>query len=462
MFKARITNWNLHKNLKKADKASLIRKVRQTKGAGQLVFKGRPVQMHRLVRYCKENNVPPADLEPAALREQRRRSISPLNFGVSGELAALGLQSLFRSPSQPSWPIAMDGDMRTAEVILWNTETYLNFYFTTGPGTQYFKVDPTMAACKALVKNEEAWNGIVEPKIMARNIRYASYAWENGFPHSAFEAADEASGLVKTLFEQQAPTLLAQLINALAYGAKGDFVFANNMRQFILDMAATVLGDEHPLSMILNSLSKLSSAVDKYHVRRAVTDAFDRCFEGLGDSGLLIETRTLHLYGLVEEGLMKEAQDYSDVIHQTGGRIAEQDPIHFCEAACLLPAHSKYIEAEIQYRRWLDLLKEAEDDVLAEGTSSCSLGRLRAIYGCQFGLALVLEFMDRIDEAKAIWRRALKFVCAAYGPDSIETQVTGSQLDDCLTENGCIEESAALRAQFPCLLRRKVLALESL
>jgi tetratricopeptide (TPR) repeat protein len=460
--------WNLHKNLKKAEKATLIRKVRQTRRADQLLFKGRPVQMHRLLRYCKENKIPLQILDTATPRNRQQRLQSPHDASSRASSAALELQSLFRSPSQPSQPVVMYGDMRTSEVIIWNTESYLNSYFTTGLGTRYFKVEvnPTVTPREEvpgqsllLVRNEGAWDGVVEPVKMYNHIFDAICALKGGFIEPAFEAIDKAYCLVQILFEQEAPTLLPFLIYIFFYQVKGDTNFARNVRQFILDMAKTVIGHAHPLSRILTSLCTVASTNCKFFVWRIVCDALRKVFAALEDSEALTYVRLLYVYALRNSGFAKEGEHYLDLLY---GNVEEHNPEYIAQKAAFSKKQGKYMEAEIQYRKCLELLKEAESEILANGTHSSSFEWSFELNTCRRGLADVLELTGRIDESKAIRWRNLQLVSATWGPDSVDIQIAGSCFDEFLTANGYIEESTALRAQYPSILQQNKLPPESL
>jgi tetratricopeptide (TPR) repeat protein len=458
--------WNVHKNLKKAEKATLIRKVKQTRGADPLRFKGRPVQIHKLLRYCKENKISPQTLDTATPHSQQQRLQSPHDASSRADSATLELQSLFQSPSQPSQPVAMYGDMRTAEVIVWNTEIYMNSYFTTGLGTRYFKVKPTVVAREevsgqslVLVRNEGAWNGVVNPYMIYEHVFEAMAALEWGFIESAFESIDKAYGLVQILFEQEAPTLLSYLVDIFVSQAKGDSTFERNVRQFILDMAKTVLGHAHPLSKILSSLCIVASTNEKIHVWRIMCEALSKFFGALEDPVPLRATREQCMYGLRKNGFLKESEHYFYLLYEN---MEEQNPTYISEKAFFLENQGNYTEAEILNRKCLELMKEAEYEILENDTTSNSLEWWSRIDVCQDGLARVLELTGRIDESKAIRWRNLHFISAAMGPDSVDFEVTVSGLDDFLQKQGYSEESAELKAQYPCLLRRKELPQESL
>jgi tetratricopeptide (TPR) repeat protein len=468
MYKARINAWNLHKNLKKAQKATLFRKVRQGGGVEKLLPNGRPL-MPRLMRYYRENKVELRAIEAATSTNRRRRANSLLDAVSHADAAAFKVQSLFRPPYQPSWPIVMYGDIRTAEAIKWYTETYLDSYLRTGPGTLYYQVVPVKAAPKkctaqSLVwtRNESAWSSVVCIGTLTNHVVDAIQALKWGFTESAFEAIDEAHDLLPLLFRQQTPSLLSGLIDILATQVGGDSSFAQKLRQFILDMAATVLGTAHPLTMITKMLCTVSSTADQLRVWRAVTDSYDRFFGVVEDFESSGKIRWNYYLGLWHEGLILEAQDYLEVIDTADGVLREQDTVYLTEKAECLREQGRYVEADFQYGRCLELLKEAEDDILAHGRNSTFLPERIEIDNCLHGLARVLAVTGKIDEAKAMYWRTFEFVCAAFGADGVDAQIAGADLDDFLIAYEYLEESASLRAQHPRILLRNELPPECL
>jgi tetratricopeptide (TPR) repeat protein len=468
MYKARINAWNLHKNLKKAQKATLIQKARQRSGVERLLPNGRPL-MPRLLRYCRENKVEIQAIEAATSRNQQRRVNPSLGSSSREDAAALEVWSLFRSSSQPSQPIAMYGDMRNAETIIWHTEVYLNLYLTNGPGTLYYQMDPIEAArenstAQSLVwtRNESAWSCVIDVDIVHYHVCDAMRALKWGFTESAFEEINKACVLLPVLFKEQTPHLLPTLISILVDKAGGDSNFARNVRQFIIDMAAKVLGAAHPISMITNMLCTFSSMADRLYAWRAVADSFGRGFRVVEDS---IVTRNIcwrYYCGLLNEDLIREAQEYLDVMYSADGDLREQDPEYLTEKASWLYKQGEYVKAGSLCRRCLELLKEAEHDIMVHGRNSTFLGKRSDITHCLYGLAYSLEDTERIDEAKVMFRRTFEFDSAALGPDSVEAVVSGADLDDFLIRHGYLEESATLRAQYPRLLSRNMLPPECL
>jgi tetratricopeptide (TPR) repeat protein len=467
MYKTRINAWNLHKNLKKAQKATLVRKVRPKDGVEQLLPNGRPL-MPRLLRYCRENKFELRAIGAATPTNRQRRMNSILASNHAGT-AALEGQSLLRLVSQPSHPIAMYGDMRNAEAIIWYTEAYLDSYLTTGPGTLYYQLVPVEPASEngtaqslTWTRNESVWSNVENTVGLIDHVADAMLALKWGFSETAFEAVGKAQDLLQPLFKQQAPRLITDLIDILAVRALGDSKFARNFRKFIFDMAATVLGTAHPLSMIISILCTFSSMADQLRVWRVVTDSYDRLLSVVKESGTSESIRWGYFWGLREGNLIHEAQDYLEVMFSGHGVLREQNAQYISQKADLLRMQGKYMEADFQYRRCLELLKDAENDIMAHGRNSTFLDEWCEIDYCLYGLAHSLKNTDRIDEAKPMYWRCFKFNCAASGPDSVDAQIAGADLDDFLIGHGYLEESATLRAQCPALLRRNEIPPECL
>jgi tetratricopeptide (TPR) repeat protein len=468
MYKTRINSWNLHKNLKKAQKATLFRKVREKHAVEKLLPNGRPL-IPRLLRYCRENKVELRAIGAATSTNRQRRLNSILAASSHADAAALEVQSLFRPASQPSRPIAMYGDMRNAEAIIWYTEAYLDSYLTTGPGTLYYQLAPVEPASEngtaqslTWTRNESVWSNVENNAELRDHVVDAMQALDWGFFERAFEEVGKAQDLLQPLFKQQVPRLLTDLIDILAVRALGDSKFARNLRKFIFDMAATVLGTAHPLSMIISILCTFSSMADQLRVWRAVTDSYDRFLSVVKDSRTSESIRWRYYWGLFEGNLIHEAQDYLEVLFSGLGVLREQNARYISEKANFLRSQGKYVEADIQYRRCLELLNDAEVDIMSYGRNYTFLGEWSDIDYCLYGLAHSLENIDRIDEAKVMFWRRFKFSCAALGPDSVDAQVAGADLDEFLIHYGYPEESATLRAQYPALLLRNEIPPECL
>jgi tetratricopeptide (TPR) repeat protein len=453
MYKTRINDWDLHKNLKKTEKVALVRKLKENRGSDPLVFKGRSVEMHKLVRFCKDNHVPPGDQEIATPRKRQRRLECPVDANRRVESAPHILQSLFRSPAEPIGPIALDGGMRTAELIIWNIENYLSSYFTTGPGNRYFKVDSSMQP-PVLVKNKAAWKDVVKAYSIYKLASDAFLALEQGFVDSAFEAIGKANTLIKVVLEQQEPNFLAILFATLLECIIRRSQLARKTQEFIL---------AHPITMVAKQFCMLSSAAGKGFVWGAATDAVLKSFGVLEKSyKQLKDTQRTYFVGLRCLGLTSQAQSCLDVVFSNEGERKEKNTNYIYKTGVLLVHQGKLVAAEIRFRKCLELLKEAERDILA-GTTNCSFARWWVeIANCRYFLAVILECTGRIDEAKAMGWRNVEFVSGARGHDRILTQFFGSHFDNFLTRHGYYEETATLRVQYPFLLLRKELPPENL
>lgn len=224
-----------------------------------------------------------------------------------------------------------------------------------------------------------------------------------------------------------------------------------------------MLGSTHPLSIIVNSICKVSSVIDRCRVLRTVTDALVDSFKILEDPSPRAETRQCYLNGVTSLKLRKEAQDYLSLVFSPGWEgDDEQDAEQIYQTASLLQLRHNVVEAEIQYRKCLAWLKEVELDILANGEDSSWLGWRYLINDCLVKLVWGLERMERIEESKTMWWRSLEFAFAAYGQDSVYILVRAARFDDFLTRHGYVKESRTLRDWCPSLLYRTKLPPEHL
>lgn len=379
------------------------------------------------------------------------------------------MQSLFQPPTEPSQHVEFYGDTKTAEIFIWNTSAYFSSYFITGPGTRYYKVRWTRAAsndlpvqCPILDINEQGWDGVVQPYILHNHVYAASNALEKGLANSAFIAMHKAQSLLSTLFQQQAPGLLAALIGTLVDLLEQNSQLAKVALQFIVDMALTMLPPTHPLSMIISAFIALPFTTDRMSVWRIMTDVHSKSFAFVQDPAPTEMAGWRYFDGLMRMGHLKEAEDCLDRLFHADRNVKEEDPEYLSEKGIILYEQHQYMEAEIHLRKCLDLTRHVEEQVLAKITESGWSNWCKCIVISLYGLANVLESMDKVEEAKAIWWRRIEFCCAAWGPDDVDTQVAGSDFEDFLLQHDYIEESAALRARFPCLLQQNKLPPECL
>lgn len=430
MYKERIKIWGLHKNLTRVEKETMIRKIGQRRPVNQTLLNRRPL-LHRLERYCKENRIS----------------------------APYELHSVLKPAFQLAQPIALYGSIRTCEVIMQNIEIYMDYYFTSGPGTQYYKKVVATAyhgsADKALVfvEDEEAWKDMLDPVEIVYLVNDAFDAFESGFIELAFRTMEEGLALVETMFNQQSPSLLGYLFSILLRWKHFRSHLTGKMVNFVLKMASTILGDAHPLSIIANQLVTQTNANESCYIWRALTEALTRAFEPLENSRQIEAVRWYCLYGVKRLGSIGEAQDYLE--RTVGAETVQKGPKYLHEKAHLFFKQERYLEAETLYRECLESWKDEQQDILAWGTDSESLEWKFDIRNCLGCLAAMLDHTDRINEAKVMWRRFFEFDSKAFGSDGVNTVITGSSFSDFLAKHGFLEEREMLRAECPELLHRR-------
>jgi tetratricopeptide (TPR) repeat protein len=457
MYKGRINAWKLRKNLNKDEKATMIRKMRHGKPINQTLPNRRPI-LHRLVRYCKENRVSPATL---AMNSRDRHSTTPCNTEAHITSAPPELQSRFKPAFQPAQPIALHGSIRAVEIIIQNIDIYVNHYFAEGPGTRYYKkkllgdTDPrSHRQAFVLVKDEQAWQGVLDPVDVVNSMRNADDAISIGFIESGFRGLGNAVDLIKTLFTQQNPELIGNLFVIFFRHFPDATNLARKIRRLFIEMASIVLGSEHPLSIVVTQLSTLSNVAEKSYVWRTLSDVLTTPFSLLEDNTPLCSTKWDCINGLTDLGALGEASDYLDMIVLAKGEL-EKSPTYLLSKGYLLHKQGKYLESKILHQESLENWKDHEQDILAAGKDCESMELFYVIGNCIFYLAIALEDLHEIEQAKALRRRAFDLCCKARGPDTADSQITGSLFDKFLTHHGYFEERDELRAEYPALLDRK-------
>lgn len=471
MYKARSRAWGLRKYLKKAEKARLVRGIKQSKPHGPFLHNGKPIQ-HRLLRYCKENNISWEDTESTTQHgeNQSQRSLAAHNSDIS--LATRSLQSLFRGHFQLSPHITIYGNMRVNEMTVWNTQAYLSTYFMTGPGSRLYKADQSLEACynshdqgSVLVKNEEAWHGTTEPLEVTDGIHEALLALDCGLIDTAFTRLQKHLSFVKTLLEQQLPDLLPSLISILvtvATQASDNSQLARMVCDYILEMATTLLSEAHPITVILYQLSTPSLVAEKCHVWRAVTDVLSNAFDILKKPAWNQHNRLRFISGLKTLGFHDEAEIYLDLNYKPSNVTnIFKDSNYYYQKGDLSSCRGDYVNAELYLRKCF-LLNGNFESVPPERTDIRLLGWYRLRTRCSVSLANTLEHMKRIDEAKAVMTQYFEGFRDGYSPGVAHIRVAGCHFDDFLTHHGYIEESMALRAQHPWLLSRNEIPKECL
>jgi hypothetical protein len=470
MYKARSRAWGLRKYLKKDEKERLVRQIMQSKPHGPFLHNGKPI-LHRLLRYCKENNISWESTESTTQHAENQSQRSPAANDSDISSATRSLQSLFRGHFQLSPPITIYGNMRVNETIVWTTQAYLSTYFVTGPGSRLYKADQPLEAChnshdqsSVLVKNEEAWHGMTEPLEVTDGIHEALLALDCVLTDTAFTRLQNHLSFVKFLLEQQLPDLLPSLISILvtvATQASDNSQLARMVRDYILEMAATVLSEAHPITVILYQLSTPSLVAEKCHVWRAVTDVFSNAFDILKTPAWNQHHRLRFISGLKTLGFHDEAETYLDLNYKPSNLTnIFKGWNYYYQKGDLSSCRGDYVNAELYLRKCFQLWRNFES--VPKFTDGRLLGWYRLRTRCSVSLANTLENMERIDEAKAVMRQYFEGLHDGYSPDVAHMQVAGCHYDDFLTHHGYIEESMALRAQHPWLLTRNEIPKECL
>jgi tetratricopeptide (TPR) repeat protein len=480
MYKTRINAWKLHKNLKKKEKDNLVknlkkvdenylaRKVPQTCIGHPIVFKGRPVQPHKLIRYCKDNNLPlPANLQKASFPSQGCGGKSAPQTNSWPNSIANDLRRLFAPPTSPQPSVALYGDVKTTETILWNVEIYLKNYFDSGLGTYYFEVVPApknreeaIGKSARLVLNKEALLNSLDPSNIYVGIMNVGYEMNVGLIKPAFRTLDEVLDQVHGLLQEEAPGLLPYLLIVLIEHGRCSTNLDRQTTQFILRMANQVLGDTHSITVILNLIGMLGSLGDQCFVWRAVLEVFGKHFQDLEVSELFYRPSQAYLELLQRADMLEEGIIYMETLYAHRGQTKFAQIDYFVDYGYLLRRKGRNREAEAHFRRCVELCKEVESDILAGQLLDHDRQLIRIqnqMCYCRSRLADILEDKGRTDEAIVLWRQAVESSLAQWSYDPVACQIDVALFEDILTRHEYTVELAALREHFPFLLdRRKI------
>lgn len=456
MYKTRINDWNIHKNLKMVQKAEMVETAKHMGAQYQPLHHNRPVQ-HRLTRFCRENQS--AQRQPGAGRKPARgRRLD------RGRSTAMTLQSLPGAAAQNPRLISPRGDARGIEEIVWNAGVYLDSYFTIGPGTRYYKASPSLATpcaqpqqSRALVRDEQAWRDVTEPYDLYNSLLDVIFLLRRGFVDPAFATAAKLNDLVQTVLQQQSPDLMTCIFSLFTEQRIVNLNIGKKFQLFVTNMAAIVLGKTHPITNVLRKLCTLESATQRCRVWCAVTDASVESFERLETPDVIRDMRMRYCFGLEDQGLVRQAEVVLDKIFAASGEMDRYTLEFTRQKARLLKKQEKYLEAEAELVNAVQMLQVHEQDILTHGKQSTSRYWRFNIDHLLFDLAVLLRQRNRAEEAKTMFWRVMEFDIASFGADHRETVLTGSNFEDFLMDEGFEDDRETLRAKCPELRGRKII-----
>lgn len=238
-----------------------LKNLAPSKRASEL--KNRPVPVRRLVRFCKENGLKDEELILDAVKAQQitREASERTSQDISHED-----RSLHRNPAwpiDPPPPLTIDGETQNGEIILLQIGHYFESYLFSQRGQGYLS-QPGHGSPMSSAKD---WAELrifhrmppSNPNSVWNLIDFGQYSLHIGEIQLGFGILDFACGRVRQLLIEQCPLLIPHLVsifaNDLSYWS--NLESQSRLHDFVLEMAAVVLGDIHPVTVIIKLLKNL-------------------------------------------------------------------------------------------------------------------------------------------------------------------------------------------------------------
>lgn len=225
MYKKRIHDWNIQKNYKKADKAAIVRDLKilleyrddealpDDMDFDGLMYKGRPVKTHLLVRHLRENRSP-----------NNRRGLAP-NEGPSTRTSQADRRVTQRSAS-PARLITEYGQRKNVEMLLLNGTRHMDSYVAR--------------------RNMDGHLPLHESTGFTQKLESAMLLESQGHISTAFGVVNNALDDVHSLVSKQHPNIFIRLFDIFGRQESG---LMRSAQGFFMEMVRAVLGAEHPVTI---------------------------------------------------------------------------------------------------------------------------------------------------------------------------------------------------------------------
>jgi hypothetical protein len=142
MYKTKIREWQLQKNYKSAEKQAVLDFLRRSEpiaSDARIQIRGRPVKMHRIVRYSKARGIVRADAAQGTFSNKSEvltaYQLLRRHHKITTALTDETIGS-FYVPESPLWSVARPQDMEDAEATFFEASNYFRAYFSPGKTLQ--------------------------------------------------------------------------------------------------------------------------------------------------------------------------------------------------------------------------------------------------------------------------------------------------------------------------------------
>jgi hypothetical protein len=264
MFKTRINRWKLNKNYKAAERIAVAQIIRSHKTkrctSPQVLLHGRPVKMHRVQRHCRTRIYSPGPLSNdhvLSLTEDDKRcqvrctcceSDIRQDEGCQARIMLSDVQKQVVLASKPQPPLPVPTELRNAEFILHQTNVFYRSYYQVQTSRNL--------SCNINGRPAEIQYGVgITPGAFRNLVLAGADALHYGQRTAGWRLLHEASDLTLPMLKQHHPRTLDYLLNlAFNLETRGDTDIFRSIWSFIREMASTILGLMHPVSLTCKAL----------------------------------------------------------------------------------------------------------------------------------------------------------------------------------------------------------------
>jgi hypothetical protein len=299
MYKRRINIWKLNKNYKADEKKEVVRIIKQCKKARQLcptiLHMGRPVKMHKVQRHYRLGSLSPVPemVQPTGSISCDYGSRNVKTSLSSFEVSTGGVQKYVALSSEPDRLLSTTTELRQAECLLLQVTRLCDLYFE----------DPVSPRQKAIRWDDEERKAIFYQETFINEVTLGINCLELGQSRPAWRllesALDKTGPMLATIspFTFQCILYLFVVRPLINYPDIFRVVWDH-----IKKMSSTILGEKHPLSVILQAITSIDTSAKVFEVaNRRVRHMFEQRL-GSGDIRT-IQARGCHQMWITENGM---------------------------------------------------------------------------------------------------------------------------------------------------------------
>ena len=302
MYKRRIKNWKLNKNYKANEKKEIVCIVKQYKKARQprpkILHMGRPVKMHKVQRHFRLGSLSPMPqmVQPTgsiSCDHGSRNVQTPLgNFEVSTD----GIQKYVALSPEPGRLLSSGIELRQTEYLLLQVSHLYDLYFKV-----------TSQRKKNFSREDEGRKATFYQESFVDGVAAAMRCLNSGQLGPGWRLLDRALDMAGPMLAAKSPFAFQYIMYLFVMQPS-----INNTDIFrviwnhITNMSSTILGEKHPLSMILQAIIRIDTSTKVFEVaNRQVRDIFEQRL-GSGDARTII-AKGWHQKWITENGLRGES-----------------------------------------------------------------------------------------------------------------------------------------------------------